>query len=537
MISKYALLSLILLISVFSVSAQSLDVLEDSISIEMSQSNTETRIINIKNTGTAPIEVQFDISQLSLKDNDGDEITVSFSDPGIIDPNQTKQSTLTATTPNQIDFESFGGTVKVRIINTTVQDTFTLTINVIPDVCDFGQVGSALKLDIEDPDEGDDFSPGDRMNIKLNVENNGPVDIRTQGEAFLFTEGGREIESCASEVLNIEDGEDEDFQCTIVIPVDSQDIEEDEDLKLFVKAFDDDNEASQCSQKSIPINIDIESKKLIIDERNTRFMPHSVSCGDITLANVQIVNIGEKRNEATILISNRELNINLKSDLIKIEGFGSEERNTQSRQFEIQVPENAKNKEYRFDVKVNFEGGTATSLIPLDVISCEAESGFIIQDFSTEALVKPLEDKFSVKPGGFLSIPIDITSNLNRQTIFIVSVKNIGDFAEASSKQVFLQPGQRITTFLEMLIKDDIEPSVYSGVIEVRAGQNVVFSSPINIEVQEPVKQSKAKEAFSRIPLWFWIIVNIALIGLVLISIKIITNSKQKFNKSTFKRN
>ena len=526
--SRILVLSLILLISIISVNAQSIDVLESSVVIEISQSSTKTAVINIKNTGTSPFNVEFDISQLSLKDNDGDQISVSFSDPGTIDPNETEQSTITITTPNRIDFESFGGTVKVKVLNSTVQDTFTLQINVIPDVCDFGQVGNALSIDIEDPDSDDDFSPGDNIHVKINVMNSGPVDIRVQGEAFLFTEGGREIASCATQVMNLEDGEDEDFECTVSIPTDPSEVEEDEDLKLFIKAFDDDNEQFQCVQESINLNLDIENRELIIDNRNTKFIPQSASCDDTVLAVIGLINIGKKDIEADVSLTNRELGINLKSDKIRIESFTSEERNKVTKQFEVRIPENAKKKDYVFDVKINFNGGALSRSLPLSVVSCEGAPEFIIQDFSTQAFVAPIEDRFTIKSGGFLSIPVEITNNLNRQSIFIVSIKNIGDFAEASSKQIILQPGQKITTFLEMLIKQDVEPSIYSGIVEVRAGSNVVFSHSINVEVQEPEEIPKSKEVFRRIPTWFWVVVNLALIGLVLISIKIVTNSKRK---------
>ena len=526
--SRIIILSLLLLISIISVNAQSIDVLESSITVELSQSSSTTSIINIRNIGTSSFTVEFNISELSLKDNDGDEVLVLFSDPGTIDPNETAQSTITITTPNLIDFETFGGIVKVRIQNSTEQDTFTLQISVVPDVCDFGQQGNALVLDIEDPDSDDSFGPGDEVNVKINVENTGIVDVRTQGEAFLFTEDGREIASCATQVMNIENGEDEDFQCSLAIPFDPNEVEEDEDLRLFVKAFDDDNEQAQCTQKSIPLDVEIATKELIISKRNTKFVPNSLSCNDLTFANIQIINTGKKDNEAQIIISNRELGINLKSEKISIESFSSDEENTVTKQFEIKIPESAKIKDYIFDVKVNFEGGTATTTMPLSIVSCETAPKFIIQDFASQAFVKPFEDKFTARSGGFLSIPIDITNNLNRQSIFIIQVKNIGDFAEASSKQIVLQPGQKITTFIEMLIKDDIEPSVYSGVIEVRAGSNVVFSSPVNVEIQEQARVSESKEIFRRIPLWFWVVVNIALIGLVMISIKIVTKSKRK---------
>ena len=74
--------------------------------------------------------------------------------------------------------------MKDNTTGSTAQDTLQLDIEVEPDVCDFGQVGSAYKLTLIEM--SDEFKPGDTVSIEVEVENQGQNDIRVQVEAFLF---------------------------------------------------------------------------------------------------------------------------------------------------------------------------------------------------------------------------------------------------------------------------------------------------------------------------------------------------------------
>ena len=312
-------LTLILIFSVL-VTPQSLDVIESSVSMVIYQGATEQTPFTVENTGSTPITLEI-THNLDLIDNDGDEIILSFSDPGEILPGNSTIITITAQADPKMDFETYKGTVTVEDTNTTASDTFQLTIKVEPDVCDHSQVGDDLKIKIENADEDDDFEPGDTIKIDVTVENNGNDDIRTQVEAFLFSDKS-EITSSASDTKNINDEDEEDFQFSLNIPLDSRKIDEKDDFTLYLKAFDDDNEKLNCIQEQIPINIELSSKKIIIDESNTRFLPSAAACGDTVLANIRVVNIGKKDNDrVTISLLNSELSISKRSDIFSIEKF------------------------------------------------------------------------------------------------------------------------------------------------------------------------------------------------------------------------
>ena len=63
-----------------------------------------------------------------------------------------------------------------------------------------------------------------------------------------------------------------------MIPVDEDDLEEDDELTLIVKAFDDEDEQLNCVQAKQKVNIELEDDDIVIDEADRSFFqvsPHA----------------------------------------------------------------------------------------------------------------------------------------------------------------------------------------------------------------------------------------------------------------------
>lgn len=508
--------------------ASTIDVLESSLFMTIAPGATEQATFTVLNLGNAPLTIAI-THDLDLIDNDGDQILLTFSDPGAIPPNQSAQVTITADAERKIDFETYQGTVTVKDVNTQNSVTLALTIEVVPDVCDQGVVGDDLILDIEDPDENEEFEPGDIINIKANVENTGDDDIRTQVEAFLFTDKGQ-IANAASETMNIENDDEDDFTLSLKIPLDSRKIDEDDDFTLFVKAFDDDHEQLNCIQESIAIKIELASHKVVIDPASTKFLPSIASCGDAVVANIHVVNIGEKDNDqVTIALSNKEMGINKKSDTFKVEAFSAEEDNDETRQFTIEIPEDIPAKRYVFTATVSHEGGTNTEQLPLEVINCETTESLLRQG-EILATVAPTEATFMAKQSTVMSIPVKVKNLVPTKQTFIIAITNIGDFAVSAPKTMLLNSLQETTTFLDLHINDDAELGTHSGVIEVRLEGTVVASETVAIEIQEeePLSALGSWAAlYGAIPLGVWLVIDLIVIGVLIITVRIVMNNRK----------
>ena len=336
------------------------------------------------------------------------------------------------------------------------------------------------------------------------------------------------VASSSSQTKNIEDGNNEDFDLQLNIPLDKSLIGDvDDNFILFVKAFDDDNEAAACVQTSTSIDIELKNKKLIIDKSNTLFLPQIASCGDTIIANLKGVNIGEKDLTASVTLENKDLKINKKVQGINIESFNSDEENTFSAQIQIEIPENVKPKSYPFNYVVDFGSGSLTGSIPLQILSCDKSAGLVIEEINAGALINTPNRKFSLREGEFITIPVEITNNINKKTLMTLKFSEIGDFAQSVPRSILLNPSQKTTVFLELLVNEDIDPSQYSGIIEVLAEGSKIASESIIFEISEkPEKKISFAAVFATIPIWLFTIINLMLISILVISIKLITKSK-----------
>lgn len=525
-----ALIASIILVAIAAVAQSRQDaqpafnVVESNVNISISQGQTKTSIIHVRNTGTSSIALDFITTALDLIDNDGDRVAVTFSDPGVMPAGEEGNVTITVRTDQEIDFESYGGTVTVKDRNSSVTDTFTLDIVVTPDVCDFGEVPGDLEVTIDNPDDGEEVEPGEILDIKVNVRNNGRNDRRVQVEAFLFAESGRKVAEASSDSKNLNDGEDEDFKLEMPIPVNSETIGDvDDDFTLFVKAFDDDNERLACVQKSLAIDIEIPKKKIVIDKASSQFFPSAVSCGETAIANIRLINLGENDNTITLTIQNNELKIKKSLPPFRLESFNSEERNTATRQFEIEIPKTAKKKDYLFNLIANGDSGSVTSDLKLGVVSCE-EKAFFLRDVKSDAIITLQKSEYTVPPGKTVVIPVEVTNNMNKKSSFTAYFRNVNDFARGSEKSAILNPGQKTTFYMDLMINPDASIADYSAILEVNAGSGPVASETITISVEKEAKEEATlASALKQLPFGFWIVLNIVLIGLILLAFKVVT--------------
>ncbi|MEK6904741.1 MAG: hypothetical protein AABW87_04070, partial [Nanoarchaeota archaeon] len=445
--SLYLLLALLLAVSVSAVSALDLDVVEGSVNVTVEPGEVATVQFQIKNNGTTDITGVTFNHTLSLSDNDDDAIRLSFSKPNpeTIGANGgTANVTITVDTDELIDINTYSG--KVTAKSGTLEDSFDFEINVEPVVCDFGIAGSSLVMDIEEPDKSDDFKPGDKVRIKVNVENTGSKDVDVKVDAFLFGDED-EIKGASSEVRNVDNDDDEDFIFFLDIPLDSRRIERDQEYSLIMKAFDDDNERLLCAQKRVDLGVELKNDDVVINEGLSGFEPSAVSCGDIATAVVSVINRGDDdQDNVYITLKNSRLRVSQKTNGFDLDDFDSDENNAASRRIQFKVPENAANGEYLFDAAVNY-GGKVSS-VPLKLIVSGCGVSDLIEFAPGMSEINVVAGSMNAELGEVISVPVRIANN-GGDDLFSVDVVNIDEFAEyTGSSTLSLGAGQSQTVFV-----------------------------------------------------------------------------------------
>lgn len=500
----------------FTVAAEpSFNVLEDTLQVTLSPARQQIIPLTLINTGTETLTLEFDASNLDLTDKDGDRIRLSFNpaEP-TLQPGENVTIQVLLDSDRSVSFENFGGQLRVQVVNNSaVRDTVNLDIQVQPDVCDFGAIGTDLEVKIEDPNSGNDFKPGEEMPIEIKVKNVGINSVRVKTEAFLFSKS-RNIEDAASETKTIEDDDDYTFKISMVIPANPDEISKDESLRLVVKAFDDENERRNCAIDTISLDIKLKDKEVTIDNKESRLFPEVAACGDVVKGYVGVRNIGAKDNEkVTVSITNNELGINTRSDAFSLDRFSDSDRSKAIRQFDIAVPDSAQEKTYALTARVDYEGGSQQINLPLQVVSCQQKNHGPIN--FNPVLIRPLQDQVHIAQGKSITLPVQITNLLNQRSIYTLVLTNIGEVGQSGSKTITVNPGQITTAFLELTSKEDAEPGVYSGSIVVKQGAATLASQTFIIEILAKNPEKQKSSTIESIPLVVWIVLLILALGAI----------------------
>ncbi len=511
---QYISLAFAIAILIISAGAASLVITPSNVNTTIEPGDQGTFIFKLQNTGAADLSNFTFLHNIDTSDNDGDKLMLRFSDPGEIKSGNSKDITVTAVADDRLDFNDYKGTITAS--SGSEQATVGATVSVEPDICDFGTAGNDLVLEIKDPDNGDDFEPGEDIKIEASVRNKGSTDIDVKVEAFLFGDE-EEIKGASSQVMNVDDGDEEDFEFTLEIPIDSRRIESNKDYKLFIKAFDDDGERENCMQDGLDVNIDLENDKLIFDEDETKFEPSVVSCGDVATAAIKVINVGDENQEVVYFtLRNAALGISERTNAIDIDDFDSDENNAASRRIQFNVPENAKEGAYNFDATAYYSGKTTSESLPLTIDACGTGISPMFLDGSS--MLELQTSSFTVEPGDSLSIPVAVV-NKGSAGVFSVEVQNFEEFAEPlNTPLIQLGSNQRRTVFVNLAVNDDAEQSRYSGSVLLLKNGMVMDSKDFFVDVQMRTdeKQPSVLVSLLEAPLWFLAALGIIILGALL---------------------
>lgn len=209
-------------------------------------------------------------------------------------------------------------------------------------MCEF--FNSNINIKIKSPKENDDFTIEEIIPIKIEIENNFLEELKFNIETKLYGEKGYFLEE-NDESIDIEEGKRGEIELELKISKET----EKGDYLLYVYVED---EYERCSFDYVKIKIERPKHKVIIDKIEVQ---ESISAGDSLYFNFRIENQGLRDEEVYILVENSKLNISEKSEIIEIEKYGEDD--SEKIQIKIDVPEDAKEGEYEFDIILIYDDG------------------------------------------------------------------------------------------------------------------------------------------------------------------------------------
>src|SRR3989344_5490373 len=195
------------------------------------------------------------------------------------------------------------------------------------DDCKNGERGN-IEIDIIEPDNSDNFEPGDTIDVEIDVRNRGDRTRDIVVEASLYN-------------------------------VDEENTVEQEDSEEETLSPNEEDE----------FNIDLENEDVSID--SLKLLPSVVECGKSSTLIVEVNNIGEEQLEdVKIKASNPRLNLLESSPEFDLDEFG-EENDEFIAKLDLRIPEEVDSGTYTISVDVLFDGESESDNINLEVICGE----------------------------------------------------------------------------------------------------------------------------------------------------------------------
>jgi len=240
-----------------------------------------------------------------------------------------------------------------------------------------GDIGDVSISDFNEPGDGDEFKPGETINVEVEVTNDDNSDIDVIVEAYLYDkEKGKVIESVEVED-NIDEDDERDFDLELVVPYDIT--ASTSRYVVFVKAYEDGDEDKDCGLENVEIEIEKESHDIAVE--SVSLNPSTVSCGDTVSATLKLWNVGEKDEDDVVAsIVDTDLGIEVYS-----EEFEIEEEDSYVVRLSFKIPENADAGTYNLLAGAEFNSGKDIAdeeVVMLVVESCRDLRSFSL-DFSS----------------------------------------------------------------------------------------------------------------------------------------------------------
>src|SRR3989344_1937288 len=202
------------------------------------------------------------------------------------------------------------------------------------DDCKSGERGN-IEIDIIEPDNSDNFEPGEIVDVEIDVRNRGDRTRNIIVEASLYNvDEENTVEQEDSEEETLSPNEENEFNIELEIPRKSTSLDDDDRFILFIKAFQEDNENEACGEEFIDLDLELENVK--------------------------------------IKASNSRLSLLESSSEFDLDEFGEEDDEFIAK-LDLDIPEEIDSGVYTINVDVLFEGESESDNINLEVICAENE--------------------------------------------------------------------------------------------------------------------------------------------------------------------
>ncbi len=492
-----------------------------SVTVTSPSDSTKNVDITLTNTGSITLGTFSIAYSGETKDNDDDAIVFTFTNPAAIAPGATGTAQMSVDIDNNVDVDNYIGTVNVTANGLLM--SISSRVEVIPEICKSGIKGD-LDISIDEPDSGETFNPGEQIDIQVNVENNDDSDMDVKVTAIFYNlDENDEIKKVTSEADEIEDGSDKDFDLKMILPTN---LDENDDYVLYIKAYEDGREGSNCDFASSDINTERESHKVVVSEIN--LVPEAIQCGQKLTVQATAENIGtESEDDVYVKLLAKDFGVNKDSETFDLDEFDDSD-NEFTTQFTFDVPNNAKG-DYYLELVTNFNEGDTESRVEKFTVLCDKVTAE--PRATPSAKLNVLTTGLKQDVGGKLTIELLLKNDGLEQLPIKLDVTE-AQWAEvlAIEAPAVLNSGDEFHAYVYLKVKENTEPGMHSMRINLRKDSGLIESKLVSVVAEKPMlitgqvvsTTPSWKSWFTDKPKLFWIIADIVLVALAILFIRLL---------------
>ncbi|MBS3167278.1 putative S-layer protein [Candidatus Woesearchaeota archaeon] len=486
--------------------------------------STKSTSFTIKNTGNIDLSaITATYNQSLLTDRLNKTITLTFSKPSFnLISGESTGLDVTANLPSGLEFGKY--VTQITFGNSVTSKVLDFTIRVEPDMCEDGEVGSYVKIvDINEPDAGDSFKPGQEISVEVEARNDDLDDKKDiTVEAFLFNvdtmEDDEDYLSTAKVTNELKKETSKTVTLKLIMPY--EDLDEDDHYMVIVKAYDDDKEDEQCIQKSVAIEASTESRDIYIKSVDLSGTNKAV-CGSTNYLAVTLVNNGEKDDEKQyVQIKNTALNLNEYSTKQDIDSEDSADY-----KIPFVIPETAKAGIYSIEVIAFYNDGKDSKSRFIDLVLDCAGTSTIVKPSSVELKTVTTALDFSQEDN---RLHLLITNNNDKDIEAYLSVTSVGDwFSAIDTRSETLHAGDN-NIYIDITPKGNLTTSEKTAIVTLKARGTSSFDP---IEKTLSVSVTPAAQKVNKLKEWYssasskqtgimWILIDAVLILFAIFLVK-----------------
>jgi hypothetical protein len=488
-----------------------------------SYGEADSKKLTITNTGSTTLSswnltfTSDDGDTGKILDDDDDEITIKTTSPSSsLAPGDSMEITVTADPDSSVSIGEYSGDMAISATgSSTVSDSIEINVNIETELCEEGVKGNDLEVRIDNPDSGDDFAPGETINVQVKVDNDGSDDLDVVVELILYNKDQSDKVEVMKEEGQVDEDDTTNFYFDLELPAD---LDEDDDYVIYAVAYEDGEEDRNCNYESISIDLEREDEDAILTKVSVS-PAIGLTCGETYRVSMQVESAGSDEIENLYVeLRDADLEVQKSSESFDLDDYEGDQ-NTKSLNFDFEVPKGLEAGTYSIEaILYNDKGNVMDSeLIDIAIEACEGNT-------AEDLLVNILED-YKVE-GYELTLPVEIVNNGNEDIEITITSEEVS-WASLTGTEYLksLQAGDEAHAYLYYTLDAETSGKHDLKVIVTDNEGNQV-TEIVTIDFGE--KETSAWENFSldKMSGTFWIVVDLVLVLLAAVFLAILFRRK-----------